>query len=112
MNLALTLSLYIARQFTWATLSVIAFLTGLITMFDFIDLLRRVSTRPNVPTSLVSQIAFLHIPFACLEILPLACCWEESCVSGGWRGHRNWWWRGRPGFRHGSFWQGRSSVLY
>ena len=61
MKPAFTLSLYIARQFTYATLSVIAFLTGLLTMFDFIDLLRRVSTRPNVPTSLVSGIAVLHL---------------------------------------------------
>ncbi|GAN87610.1 LPS export ABC transporter permease LptG [Komagataeibacter intermedius] len=88
MKLAFTLSLYIARQFTYATLSVIAFLTGLITMFDFIDLLRRVSTRPNVPTSLVSEIAFLHIPFACLEILPfgvllggIICFWRLARSS-------------------------------
>ncbi|WP_308720440.1 LPS export ABC transporter permease LptG [Komagataeibacter xylinus] len=88
MNMAFTLSLYIARQFTYATLAVIAFLTGLITMFDFIDLLRRVSTRPNVPTSLVSEIAFLHIPFACLEILPfgvllggIICFWRLARTS-------------------------------
>lgn len=88
MKLAFTLSLYIARQFTYATVSVIAFLTGLITMFDFIDLLRRVSTRPSVPTSLVSEIAFLHIPFACLEILPfgillggIICFWRLARSS-------------------------------
>ena len=88
MKPAFTLSFYIARQFTFATLAVIAFLTALITMFDFIDLLRRVSTRPNVPTSLVSEIAFLHVPFACLEILPfgvllggIICFWRLARTS-------------------------------
>lgn len=88
MRPAFTLSVYIARQFTYATLAVIMFLTGLITMFDFIDLLRRVSTRPNVPTSLVSEIALLHVPFACLEILPfgvllggIICFWRLARSS-------------------------------
>ncbi|MBE7618673.1 LPS export ABC transporter permease LptG [Gluconacetobacter entanii] len=88
MTFARTLSLYIARQFTYAVLAVIAFLTGLITLFDFIDLLRRVSSRPNVPASLVSEIAVLHIPFAMLEILPfgvllggIICFWRLARSS-------------------------------
>ncbi|MFS3135537.1 LPS export ABC transporter permease LptG [Gluconacetobacter sacchari] len=88
MTVSVTLSFYIARQFMLAVMAMILSLTGLVSLFDFIDLLRRVATRPNVPTSLVSEIAFLHIPYFMIEILPfgvllggIVCFWRLTRSS-------------------------------
>ena len=62
MSVAVTLSRYIARQFVLSVLAMIASLTGVVCLFDFIDLVRRVATRPNVSTNIVTEIAGLHIP--------------------------------------------------
>ncbi len=72
MPVAVTLSLYLARQFSLAVLAMIAALTGLVSLFDFIDLLRRAATRPDVGATLALQIAALRLPYACIEILPFA----------------------------------------
>ena len=72
MPVATTLSLYLGRQFTAAVLAMIAALTGLVSLFDFIDLLRRAATRPDVGTALALQIAALRLPYYCMEILPFA----------------------------------------
>jgi lipopolysaccharide export system permease protein len=72
MPVAVTLSLYLARQFTLSVLAMIAALTGLVSLFDFIDLLRRAATRPDVGATLALQIAALRLPYACMEILPFA----------------------------------------
>ncbi len=71
-RLAVTLSFYIARQFTYAVLAMVAALTGLVSLFDFIDLLRRAATRPDVGASIPVQIAALRLPYYCIEILPFA----------------------------------------
>lgn len=83
-----TLSLYIARQFMLSVIAMIMALSGLVSLFDFIDLLRRVATRPNVPTSLVSKIAFFHIPYFIITILPfgvllggIICFWRLTRSS-------------------------------
>ncbi|MBB2197538.1 MAG: LPS export ABC transporter permease LptG [Gluconacetobacter sp.] len=88
MTVSVTLSFYIARQFTLAVMAMILSLTGLVSLFDFIDLLRRVATRPNVPTRLVSEIALLHIPYFTIEILPfgvllggIVCFWRLTRSS-------------------------------
>ncbi|MBS1102303.1 LPS export ABC transporter permease LptG [Gluconobacter sp. Dm-62] len=65
-----TLAIYIARQFMLSTLSMVLALTGLVSLFDFIDLLRRAATRPNVPASLVIKIAALHVPYYIIYVLP------------------------------------------
>ncbi|MFT8675145.1 MAG: LPS export ABC transporter permease LptG [Acetobacter sp.] len=72
MILAVTLSRYIARQFVLSVLSMLASLTGIVCLFDFIDLLRRVATKPDVSTNVVTKIAALHIPYFSMEILPFA----------------------------------------
>ncbi|KXV43676.1 transporter [Gluconobacter roseus] len=53
-----------------STLSMVLALTGLVSLFDFIDLLRRAATRPNVPASLVVKIAALHVPYYVIYVLP------------------------------------------
>ena len=72
MNVAATLSFYIARQFSAAVLAMIASLTGLVALFDFIELLRRAATRDETSFGLVAEIAALRLPYSSIEILPFA----------------------------------------
>jgi lipopolysaccharide export system permease protein len=72
MNVAVTLSFYIARQFAVAVLAMLLALSGLVAMFDFIELLRRSASRPEASFGLVSQISALRLPFIAMEILPFA----------------------------------------
>jgi len=88
MSVSITFSFYVARQFTAMVAAMIAALTGLVSLFDFIDLLRRVATKPNVPTSVVVEIAGLHIPFFIIDILPfgvllggIICFWRLTRSS-------------------------------
>ena len=67
-----TLSLYIARVFTLAVLGMVAGLSALVSLFDFIELLRRSATRPDAGLGLVVQIAALRLPWIAMEILPFA----------------------------------------
>ena len=70
--MAVTLSLYIARQFMLAVLSMLAALSGIVSLFDFIELLRRSATKPDATFGLVMQIAGLRMPFVTMQILPFA----------------------------------------
>ncbi len=72
MKFALTLSAYIARQFTWAAMAMLAALSMLVMLFDFIELLRRASLRADVGFGLVVGIALLRLPYYMLQILPFA----------------------------------------
>jgi len=72
MILAVTLSGYVARRFAGMTLAMLAALTGLVSLFDLIELLRRAATRPEATFALVAQIAGLRIPFVALQIMPFA----------------------------------------
>ncbi len=70
--MALTLSAYIARQFSLAVLAMLGGLCGLVMLFDYIELLRRAATRPDVSFGLVTTIALLRLPYWLLQILPFA----------------------------------------
>ena len=72
MVLTPTLSGYVARGFLFATLLVMAALIGLVALFDFIELLRRAATRPDVGFSIPLQIAAMRLPFVAMQILPFA----------------------------------------
>lgn len=72
MTLTPTLSLYVARGFLGATATMLAALTGLVALFDFIELLRRAATRPDVGFDVPATIAALRLPFVALQILPFA----------------------------------------
>jgi lipopolysaccharide export system permease protein len=72
MILAATLARYVARRFLGATLAMLAGLTLLVSLFDFIELLRRAATRADAGFALVAQIAGLRLPFVALQILPFA----------------------------------------
>jgi lipopolysaccharide export system permease protein len=72
MGFALTLSLYIARQFVFAAVCLLAALSLLVMLFDFIELLRRASLHPEVGFGLVVGIALLKLPYWMLQIMPFA----------------------------------------
>src|SRR3954452_1799081 len=72
MTAAFTLSLYIVRQFTASVTGMLLALSGLVAMFDFIELLRRSASHPEATFGLVSQIAALRLPYIAMQILPFA----------------------------------------
>jgi len=72
MTLAATLTAYVARRFAAMTIAMLAALSGLVSLFDLIELLRRAATRADVGFSLVTEIAGLRIPYVMLQILPFA----------------------------------------
>ena len=72
MLIAATLSMYIARVFVLSLAGMLAGLTGLIALFDFIELLRRSATKPDATFAIVSEIAALRLPWICMQILPFA----------------------------------------
>ena len=69
---AFTLTRYVARRFLGAAFAMLAGLTLLVSLFDFIELLRRAATRPEAGFAMVAQIAGLRLPFVALQILPFA----------------------------------------
>src|SRR5690242_18708453 len=72
MTAAVTLSLYIMRQFASSVTGMLLALSGLVAMFDFIELLRRSASHPDATFGVVSQIAALRLPFVGMQILPFA----------------------------------------
>ena len=72
MTAALTLSLYIVRQFALSVSAMLLALSGLVAMFDFIELLRRSANHPEVSFGTVGQIAALRLPYVAMQILPFA----------------------------------------
>jgi lipopolysaccharide export system permease protein len=72
MTMALTLNLYVSRRFLAAALAMLAALSGLVSLFDFIELLRRAASRPDVTLGLVTEIAGLRLPYISLRLLPFA----------------------------------------
>ena len=83
MTPAITLSIYISRQFVAAAVAMLLALTGLTSLFDFLELLRRSASKPDATFGLVSEIAALRLPYLAMQILPFACCLAASCASGG-----------------------------
>jgi lipopolysaccharide export system permease protein len=72
MNPAVTLSSYISRQFVGAVVAMLLALTGLVSLFDFIELLRRSVGKPEATLALVTEVASLRMPYIAMEILPFA----------------------------------------
>ncbi|HVZ08583.1 LPS export ABC transporter permease LptG [Rhodopila sp.] len=72
MTIVVTLSLYIVRQFALAVFGMLLALSGLVAMFDFIELLRRSASLPEATFGIVAQIALLRLPYIAMQILPFA----------------------------------------
>ncbi|WP_159013395.1 LPS export ABC transporter permease LptG [Acidisoma sp. S159] len=66
------LTIYISRQFSVAVASVLAALTGLVSLFDFLELLRRSASRPDATFNLIVEMALLRTPWVVMTILPFA----------------------------------------
>ncbi|QHI96408.1 LptF/LptG family permease [Aristophania vespae] len=64
------LSKYVFLRFFLTGCTLVLALTSLISLFDFIDLLRRAASHPNVAISSILEIAGLHIPYYALYVLP------------------------------------------
>jgi lipopolysaccharide export system permease protein len=72
MTRPITLSVYIARQFSGAVVGMLLALSGLVALFDFIELLRRSILRPDATFGLVGEIAALRLPYIAMQVLPFA----------------------------------------
>jgi lipopolysaccharide export system permease protein len=72
MTPAITLSIYISRQFVAAVTAMLLALTGLVALFDFLELLRRSTSKPDATFGLVSEIAALRLPYMAMQIMPFA----------------------------------------
>ncbi len=72
MKLATILSLYVTRVFVAAVAAMQAGLTTILVLFDFVELLRRSETKPRATFGIVSEIAFLRMPWLSMEVLPFA----------------------------------------
>ena len=70
--MALTLSTYVARVFCLAVMAMLLALSGLVSLFDFIELLRRSATKPDATFGIVAGIAGLRLPYVSMQILPFA----------------------------------------
>ncbi|SHJ06545.1 lipopolysaccharide export system permease protein [Roseomonas rosea] len=71
MTFPLTFGAYVARRFAVMCLIMLAALTGLVALFDFIELLRRAATR-EAGFGIVATIAALRVPFVAMQVLPFA----------------------------------------
>ncbi len=72
MTLPVTLSIYIAKQFAGSVVGMLLALSGLVAMFDFIELLRRSISKPDATFAIVSEIAALRLPYIAMQVLPFA----------------------------------------
>jgi lipopolysaccharide export system permease protein len=72
MRFAATLSFYIARVFLGWVAVMLGGLALLVMLFDFIELLRRASVRPDVTFGVLAEISLLRLPYFILQILPFA----------------------------------------
>lgn len=62
--------LYVGALFVLTASILVLSLTALISLFDFIDLLRRAASNPVVHLSDILKIAALHIPYYIIYVLP------------------------------------------
>ncbi len=67
-----TLFRYFGLRFLSAVFAVFAGAFVLVTMVDFIEMLRRTQDLPNVPTLLVAKISLYRVPFVTERVLPFA----------------------------------------
>lgn len=72
MTPAITLSIYISRQFAAWTGAMLLALSGLVSLFDFLELLRRSASKPDATFAIVGQIALFRLPYIVMQILPFA----------------------------------------
>jgi lipopolysaccharide export system permease protein len=72
MTIPFTLSVYLGRQFAAAVAVMLAALSGLVALFDFLELLRESATAPAASFGVIVEIELLRLPWTLLQILPFA----------------------------------------
>ncbi len=65
-----TISVYFGRQFALAVLIMLAALTALVSLFDFLELLRESASTPATSFGIVVEMEFLRAPWMMMQILP------------------------------------------
>lgn len=72
MRLSSTLSLYIGRQFLASFAAIFMVFMALVLVFDLIELMRRASTRQEVPFATLMEMAILKLPHMGQQTFPFA----------------------------------------
>ncbi len=67
-----TISVYFGRQFAAAVVVMLAALTVLVSLFDFLELLREAASAPATSFGVIVEIEFLRLPWMLMQILPFA----------------------------------------
>jgi lipopolysaccharide export system permease protein len=67
-----TISMYFGRQFAVAVLIMLAALAALVSLFDFLELLRESATAPAASFSIIVEMELFRVPWTLLQILPFA----------------------------------------
>ncbi len=68
----LTLSFYFGRQFAAAVAMMLAGLTALVGLFDFLELLRESASMPATGFGIIVEMELLRLPSMVMQILPFA----------------------------------------
>jgi lipopolysaccharide export system permease protein len=71
-GIPVTLSAYLGRQFAVAVVIMLATLTGLVALFDFLELLRESVASPNATFGIVMEMELFRVPWIIMQILPFA----------------------------------------
>ncbi len=72
MRISTTLSVYIGRHFLLSFTLLFSLFLLLIVLIDAVELLRRAAARPDVTFGMVSEMAFLKLPFMAQKAFPFA----------------------------------------
>ncbi len=72
MSVPITMSVYFGRVFALAVGVMLLALTGLVALFDFLELLRESATAPKAGFDIIVEIELLRTPWTSLQILPFA----------------------------------------
>ncbi len=67
-----TLSVYFGRQFAAAVLVMLAALSALVALFDFLELLRESVSSTNATFGVIVEMELLRVPWIVMQILPFA----------------------------------------
>ena len=67
-----TLSAYFGRAFAGAVLVMLAALSALVALFDFLELLRESANAPAASFGIIVEMELLRLPWTLLQILPFA----------------------------------------
>ncbi|HQT86320.1 MAG: LPS export ABC transporter permease LptG [Acidiphilium sp. 37-64-53] len=72
LSIPITLSVYVGRRFLLAVLGMQVGLTAIGSLFDFLDLLRQASDKPQASFGRVLVMEILRVPWLGMQILPFA----------------------------------------